>query len=340
MKLLVAIALTLALANAVPLYKVGSLSFTSEVDALFERFKADYAKAYYDEHDESFRKSVFAANLNKIRSHNAEADAGKHTYTLGMNEFGDMTWEEFHARYTGFNRNASLEEDRPKKFQDLSHVKVAESVDWVESGAVTGVKNQGSCGSCWSFSSTGGVEGAWFLAKNQLVSLSEQQLMDCSKAEGNKGCEGGLMDNAFKYYVNTKGACTEESYPYEMKDHFFCQSSCEAVATIDDYSDVEQSEEGLAKALSQQPVSVAIEADQDAFQLYKDGVMTGTCGTKLDHGVLAVGYGSMGENQYWKVKNSWGTSWGMDGYILLEKGKDQEGGQCGILLSASYPVVN
>jgi len=285
-----------------------------------------------------YRRQVFASNLQYIRQHNEEASAGEHTYTLGMNEFGDMTFEEFHTKFTGFlglrNRFA-----RSQNLADLSNVKVTDdSVDWSTKGAVTAIKNQGQCGSCWSFSATGSTEGAWFISKGQLISLSEQQLMDCSKSEGNMSCEGGLMDYAFEYIIKNKGICTEASYPYQAVDKKTC-SSCTNVVTISSYKDVAQTDAALTAAVTQQPVSVAIEADQTAFQFYKSGVLTGKCGTNLDHGVLAVGYGTLNNVQYWKVKNSWGASWGMDGYVLIEKASTQKGGQCGILLASSYPTI-
>jgi len=320
---------------AIPSIQLRKLS--NEEDSLFERYKQQYAKYYFDATDETYRKGVFAANLETIRQHNVEAAAGEHSYTLAMNQFGDMTFEEFHTKYTGFlglrNRFA-----RSQNVADLSSVAPAADVDWTTKGAVTPVKDQGQCGSCWAFSTTGSTEGAWFIKKGQLLSLSEQQLMDCSKSEGNNSCEGGLMDYAFEWIIKNKGICSEASYPYKAVDQSSCQS-CPIVATISSYSDVAQTEAALQAAVTQQPVSVAIEADQSAFQFYSSGVLTGTCGTNLDHGVLAVGYGTLGGVDYWKVKNSWGGSWGMTGYVLLQRGKAQSGGQCGILLASSYPTI-
>jgi len=333
---LIILSVLLAAVCAVPVLQLRSLS--TEEDALFTKFKSQYAKVYYDEHDEMYRRQVFASNLQYIRQHNEEAAAGEHTYTLGMNEFGDMTFEEFHMKYTGFLglRNRFI---RSQNLADLSDVKVTDdSVDWSTKGAVTPIKDQGQCGSCWAFSTTGSVEGAWFIKKGQLISLSEQQLMDCSKSEGNMSCEGGLMDYAFEYIIKNKGICSEASYPYQAVDRNSC-NSCTNVASITSYKDVGQTEAALQAAVVQQPVSVAIEADQSAFQFYTSGVLTGTCGTNLDHGVLAVGYGTLNNVTYWKVKNSWGASWGMNGYVLIQRGKNQKGGQCGILLASSYPVV-
>jgi len=333
MNKLIISALLVAVVFAIPTIQLRKLS--SEEDALFARFKSEFGKSYFDEADEMYRRQVFAANLAFIRQHNEDADK---TYTLAMNKFGDLTPEEFKAKYTGFLglRSKFL---RAQNEADLSDVAPAASVDWTTKGAVTAVKNQGQCGSCWSFSATGATEGAWFIAKNQLVSLSEQQLMDCSKSEGNNSCEGGLMDYAFEFIIKNKGICAEADYPYTAKDSNTCKKTCKNVVTISSYTDVAQTDAALTAAVTQQPVAVAIEADQTAFQFYSSGVLTGTCGTNLDHGVLAVGYGTSGSTDYYKVKNSWGADWGMSGYVLIQKNKNQKGGQCGILLAASWPKI-
>jgi len=213
-----------------------------------------------------------------------------------------------------------------------------DSVDWALQGAVTPVKNQGGCGSCWTFSATGALEGAWQIASGELVPLSEQQLVDC--ADGGSGCNGGLMDNAFKYEMD-HDVCTEASYQYEGQNGYCRADSCEAGIPRGDvvgFKDVNQDEESLMEAVAKQPVSIAIEADQYAFQSYKSGVLTWGCGTSLDHGVLLVGYGVEDGTKYWKVKNSWGPGWGDQGYVKILRGQDG-GGECGIKLDASYPVV-
>jgi C1A family cysteine protease len=269
------------------------------------------------------------------------------TYTLGHNQFSGMDSDEFRD-YLGF----SGEYVRHNNLRiDNSNVKsVPSSVNWITGGAVTGVKDQGQCGSCWSFSTTGALEGAYFTKYGKLPSFSEQQLVDCDNHKnGGKdmGCNGGLMDNAFSWIRKNGGLCTEAEYPYvsgTTKTAGSCQTSCSIVddSAVTSFVDVpKSSDQSMMAAIAKQPVSVAIEADQKEFQLYKSGVFTGACGTTLDHGVLVVGYGTESDGDYYIVKNSWGTTWGSKGYIYLGRGSQYNNGdgQCGVLLQASYPLV-
>lgn len=229
-------------------------------------------------------------------------------------------------------------------------IHAASSVDWVAAGAVTSVKDQGQCGSCWSFSTTGALEGAYYTTYGKLPSFSEQQLVDCdNRQHGGKdmGCNGGLMDNAFTWIKKNGGLCSESAYPYvsgTTQAAGTCQTTCSVVqdSAVTSFTDVApKSDDAMMQALDQQPVSVAIEADQKAFQLYKSGVFTGECGTNLDHGVLVVGYGTQSGTDFYRVKNSWGTTWGDGGYIYFGRGSQYNSGQgqCGVLLQASYPSV-
>ena len=299
----------------------------------------------YKTYDGVFKKWV--ANHKFIE----EVNSKNLTYKLGHNQFSGMDSSEF-SQYLGISR--ILYQD----YKQLLHInkpidilgKVPEDVNWVKKGGVTPVKDQGQCGSCWSFSTTGAVEGAYYVKTGALESFSEQQLVDCDNyLNGGKdfGCKGGLMDNAFTWISNNNGLCTEKDYPYvsgTIQKSESCQKSCSNVKNskvISFVNVITKSDDEIMKALSLQPVSIAIEADKKEFQLYKSGVFTGKCGTELDHGVLVVGYGSLDGSDYYLVKNSWSTSWGDGGYIMLGRGTQYNGGdgQCGMLLQASYPLL-
>jgi KDEL-tailed cysteine endopeptidase len=310
----------------------------------FERFMEKYEKTYKSAEEKATRFAIFVENRVFIHRMNMEEDQ---TATFAINEFADLTWHEFRSVYVG-GYKPTLEQ----QWEGLPHLgthkysgaELPTEIDWTTKGAVTPVKNQQQCGSCWAFSTTGSLEGAWQIAHGKLVSLSEQQLVDCSKKEGNMGCRGGLMDNGFKY-VKENTLCTEESYPYTAADGQCKADKCTAgipKGGVTGYQDVAtDDEQALMEAVSKGPVSIAIEADHQAFQFYKGGVLKKACGTQLDHGVLVVGYGGADGAKFWKVKNSWGASWGMNGYIELERGTSPDGkaGECGLLSQPSYPVV-
>merc|ERR1719290_328857 len=223
-----------------------------------------------------------------------------------------------------------------------SNQAVPAKVDWRPKGYVTPVKDQKQCGSCWAFSATGSLEGQNFKKTGKLVSLSEQNIMDCSVPEGNHGCFGGIMDKAFEYVIKNNGVDTESSYPYEAVNGKECKFNKDNIgATMSSYHDIPQnSEADLQKAVATiGPISVAIDASQPTFHFYKEGIYHDKkcSSTHLDHGVLAVGYGAEENGKsYWLVKNSWNTSWGMKGYIKMAKDKHNA---CGIATQASYPIV-
>lgn len=296
----------------------------------FQDYIFRYNKQYTEE-EFTRRFQIFRDNSAYVRVFNTQG----HTHFLGVNEFADMTFAEFKSIYT------------PRRYTPITDLPVVEfdtlnapaTVDWTTQGAVTPVKNQGQCGSCWSFSTTGSTEGAWFLAGHTLVSLSEQQLMDCSYAYGNQGCNGGDMASAMKYIIANGGLTSEANYPYTAKDGLCNKTKAKSIsASLSSLTAVSASNsDQLMAAVAQQPVSVAVEADQNAWQLYKGGIVSKDCGTNLDHGVLVVGYDTTSTPQAWKVKNSWGASWGEAGFIRIAivAGK----GVCGIQMQPVYPIV-
>ena len=296
--------------------------------------------------DEDHKQHVFL-NWMDNDVHIRETNAKNLTYTLDHNHLSGMNTEE----YSLYVHSSGHFNPRTHSLRSVPfNTAVPSSVDWEEKGAVTPVKNQGQCGSCWSFSTTGALEGAYFLEHGSLESFSEQQLVDCDNFKhggSDHGCNGGLMDNAFNWISKNNGLCSENDYPYvsgTTQAAGTCQTTCDNIrnSQVAKHVDVQpKSDNAMMDALSQQPVSIAIEADQKDFQLYSTGVFTGDCGTNLDHGVLVVGYGSMNGDDFYKVKNSWGVTWGNNGYIYLARGEQYNNGQgqCGILLQGSYPVL-
>jgi len=299
--------------------------------------------AWLEQHDLVFedplvyvkKMETYIANDVFIRHHNAHSNT---SFTLGHNEFSHLTFAEFATMKKGFQMPEGYLEKRLQKTQANASIAAEDapaSVDWVEKGGVTAVKNQGQCGSCWAFSTTGAVEGAAFVSGGRLPSLSEQELVDCDH-NGDHGCNGGLMDHAFRWIQEQGGICSESAYDYHGAVEE-CHE-CKRVVKVTGFKDVAANNEAALKiAVAKQPVSVAIEADQREFQFYKSGVFDKQCGTQLDHGVLAVGYGVEDDKKFWKVKNSWGSAWGENGYIRLARDLGPAAGQCGIAMVPSYP---
>jgi len=309
-------------------------------------FKLEHRKNYNDATEENFRMKIFLENRNRIAKHNQKYEQGVHKYKLKLNKYSDLLPHEFVQTMNGFNKTNSVvqfagEKESGATFISPANVKLPNAVDWTTKGAVTPIKDQGHCGSCWSFSATGALEGQHFRKSGVLLSLSEQNLVDCSSSFGNNGCNGGLMDNAFRYIKNNGGIDTEKSYPYEGVEDT-CHFSQDTIGATDKgFMDIPQGDETkLMQAVAVHgPVSVAIDASQQSFQFYSTGVYYDEhCSSEnLDHGVLVVGYGTE-ENgdDYWLVKNSWGTTWGDQGFIKMARNKDNH---CGIASSASFPLV-
>lgn len=327
----------LALLAPVPL-----LTSVAPLDARkeFEHFVKQWGKDYGSDEQWEHRFQVFSGNLANIEKTNAE----DHGFTLGITRFADLTGSEVASMYGGYDKpdNTSMNFLGSDRYSGKD---LPDTVDWTQKGAVTPVKDQGHCGSCWAFSSTGALEGAWQIATGNLVSLSEQQLVDCAKFRyGNMGCNGGLQPRAFRY-IQGHALCREDQYPYTGKSSIF--KSCEAPSdcptpaipkgALTGFKYVDKTQEALMEAIAQQPVAISIEADRDVFHLYTSGIVQGPgCGTTLDHAVLAVGYGIDSGTKYWKVKNSWASSWGEKGYARIIRGTDE----CGILNGPPlYPVV-
>jgi len=307
---------------------VASASVSNE----FHSFKTKFNKAYRNEAEHTHRLTAFADNLEKIAKHNKEATEGKHTFTLGVNQFADLTEAEWRDTLT-LN---IVKDDKPKYTMKSKVADIPDEVDWRDEGIVTPVKDQAQCGSCWAFSATGSMEAALAKKTGKLVSLSEQNLVDCDNVDS--GCNGGLMENAFAWITQNGGINTEEDYPYEAQDKRCRFDENKDTYTVSAFHEINEKDEDdlTEKIATEGPISVAIDAGKFSFQLYKDGVYydAGCSSTRLNHGVLAVGYGTEGGEDFYHVKNSWGAAWGDSGYIKMSRGRNNN---CGISTDASWP---
>ncbi|XP_062378390.1 procathepsin L-like [Sardina pilchardus] len=331
MKLLIIAAASLAVVSC------ASLSLE---DLEFHAWKLKFGRSYGSPAEEAQRRSTWTENRKLVLVHNILADQGIKSYRMGMNYFADMSNQEYRDLVVGGCLKRSNSSKSGSAFLSLSLGDVPKAVDWRDKGFVTDVKDQKDCGSCWAFGATGSLEGQTFRKTGKLVSLSEQQLVDCSRDYDNYGCGGGLPDPAYQYIKDNGGIDTEESYPYEAKDGK-CRFKPDSVgATCTGFVDITSGDENaLQKAVATVgPVSVLIDAEHSSFQMYESGVYEEPdCNPEnLDHAVLAVGYGSENGKDYWLVKNSWGLSWGDKGYIKMTRNKHN---QCGIASSANYPLV-
>lgn len=319
---------------------------------LFVDFQERFNKKYASLEVLKKRFEIFVTNIRTIETHNSDETQN---FTMAVNHFTDLSEEEFEEKYIGgYISSSELDFElgvngytsygcKPFSSGNVEmNVDLPESIDWRDKGAVTSVKDQGQCGSCWSFSSTGAAEGAWAISTGQLINLSEQQLVDCASGfkYGSHGCSGGQMDGGFKYLIEN-GQCLDTEYSYtsgKTKAEGTCKS-CSSVAKFVSCSDVKTSDEiSLKAAVALQPVAVAIEADTRYFQFYSGGVLDSVdCGTKLDHGVLVVGYGEESGKKFWLVKNSWSTNWGENGYVKIARSdSNNSNGICGIAMEPSF----
>ncbi|XP_065867933.1 zingipain-2-like [Euphorbia lathyris] len=298
-----------------------------------EQWIARFGRLYKDANEKAMRFKIFEENVQRIDSFNSEADK---SYRLAVNQYADLTNKEFRESRNRLNGRKNSAQIWGFRYENDSGV--PDSVDWRKKGAVTPIKDQGQCGSCWAFSAVAAVEGIHEIKTGKLIALSEQEIVDCDTR--NHGCQGGLMDDAFKFIVE-HGLASEAMYPYNASDST-CNTEAEGKpsARITGYEDVPvNNETALAKVVANQPVSVAIDAGGFEFQFYSSGVFNGSCGTQLDHGVAIVGYGVGYGKKYWAVKNSWGKQWGEKGYIRMQKDVAEKEGMCGIAMQASYPIA-
>ncbi|CAD6257842.1 unnamed protein product [Miscanthus lutarioriparius] len=333
--LLAVLAIANFICSAVAARDLSSSGYGEEaMTARHEKWMAEHGRTYKDEAEKARRFKVFKANVAFVDTSNAAAGGKK--YHLAINGFADMTHDEFMARYTGFKPVPATGKKMPGfKYENVTLSDDQQAVDWRKKGAVTDVKNQEQCGCCWAFSAVAAIEGMHQIKTGELVSLSEQQLLDCSTNGKNNGCGGGTMEYAFQYVIGSNGGiATEAAYPYTATQGM-CQNVQPFVA-VSSYQQVPRdAEDALAAAVAGQPVSVAV--DSSKFQFYGGGVMTAdSCGTNLNHAVTAVGYGTAEDGtQYWLLKNQWGSTWGEEGYLRLQRGV----GACGVAKDASYPVA-
>jgi len=317
-----------------------STALASEELEAWNTYKATYGKAYSSAAEDALRMKIYQDTVARINAHNELFKAGKVHYEQGINHFSDLTNTEYRSMNNGFQMPTNR---TGEAFVPPNAEAVPDSIDWRQYGAVTPIKNQGQCGSCWAFSSTGSLEGQWFRKTQKLVSLSEQNLVDCcTSAYGNYGCSGGWQENSFKYIKANGGIDTEASYPYYAKQYACRYNSAYNAAQVTGYVDVERgNEEVLKQAVGTVgPISIAIDAALPSFQSYRSGVYyePSCSSTSLDHAVLIVGYGhdATSNEDYWIVKNSWGTWWGENGYIKMIRNYYNN---CGIASHPTYPTV-
>ncbi|XXG63261.1 hypothetical protein AAC387_Pa05g1494 [Persea americana] len=273
-----------------------------------EQWMAQHGRVYIDAVEKAQRLKIFKENAEFIESFNTD---GEKPYKLSINGFADLTNEEFKASRNGF-RGSIVRPMRTTTFMYENVTAVPSTMDWRKKGAVTPIKNQGECGCCWAFSAVAATEGITQLTTGKLISLSEQELVDCDTSGKDQGCEGGLMDDAFDFIQHNIGLTTEVNYPYTGED-----GACNAKKSANHAADINGHED-----------------------FYSSGVFTGNCGTELHHGITAVGYGATSDGtKYWLVKNSWGSGWGEEGYIRMQRDVGSAEGLCGIAMMASYPTA-
>ncbi|KAK9734039.1 hypothetical protein RND81_04G110500 [Saponaria officinalis] len=336
-----ALAMVIGLSEAFD-YEEKELENEESLWSLYERWRSHHTVSR-DLDEKQKRFNVFKENAKHVRKVNKMDKP----YKLTLNKFADLTTHEFQTLYAGskIRHNKMVQDPRSNTGGGFKYANVSDvpaSVDWRKKGAVTNVKHQGNCSSCWAFSVIATVEGISHIRTGKLVPLSEQELVDCDTFP-NQGCNGGLMEFAYEFIERIGGITTEANYPYTGTGGPCNMTKVNAPAvSIDGHENVPQNDEGaLLKAVANQPVVVSIDSNNQDYQLYSEGVFDGECGTQLSHGVVAVGYGTTVDGtKYWILKNSYGVDWGEKGYIRFQRDVSAKEGQCGIAIYASYPIKN
>jgi len=308
----------------------------------FSNFQERFSKRYENIQELETRFQVFRSNLRDIILHNLDF---KQNFTMGINQFTDLTSQEFKDQYVNGGSKQNLGSFGCKSFSSNA-AGAPVSIDWTTKGVVNPVRDQGQCGSCWAFATTANAESVWAISTGKLLDLSEEYLVDCATGVGyfNMGCNGGQPDSALKYMINN-GQCSETSYPYTSgvtKTAGPCQKCSSSGVKFSSCSDVTPKDQvALKGAVAIGPVVIAIEADTRYFQSYSSGILDSTsCGTTLDHAVEIVGYGTENGIDYWKVRNSWSSAWGENGYVRIKKtSSTNDIGICGIAAEPSFLTV-
>jgi C1A family cysteine protease len=310
----------------------------SVLEGEFQQFIQKYNKQYASKEEYSARFEIFKETITFINTHNADDTK---THKVAINHFADMTHEEFTSTITPKVKRPS-NDGATFSHKIINNGSIPATVDWRQKGAVTPVKDQGVCGSCYAFGSIGSLEGAYQIATGTLISMSEQQIVDCAwnDALQVQGCNGGYASVVMQWMINNGGLATEASYPYLMQDGYCRANDHSSGVRVKAYVNVTQGEDDLLSAVAIGPVAVAIDASHPEFRYYTSGVYyQANCGNTLDdldHEVLAIGYGTYNGQDYWLVKNSWSTHWGNEGYVMMSRNKDNN---CGIATQPNYPIV-
>ncbi|ALC44994.1 CG11459, partial [Drosophila busckii] len=315
---------------------VQGLAYTDVLETEWSSFRSKHEKLYEDQNEALRRKQIFKQNKELIDTHNKRFADGKESFEMGVNQFTDLSAKEFEEIMLS-NLDTPLMQSY-NTYTPPENVTLPSSFDWREKKAVTPVKFQGHCGSCWAFAAVGALESYQYIKTGQLMELSEQNLIDCTRKYGNRGCHGGRPRFALKYVQDNGGLESESAYPYEVRDDAQCRFYENAMSVrVLNFTMVAPTEAALAEVVANiGPVAAAVDAGN--FQLYKGGVYYDpNCRRNPNHAVLVVGYGhDENHGDYWLVKNSWSTHWGEDGYIRMARNRNNN---CQIAAQTVYPVV-